>query len=410
MTTSRGKNPRGSSTICLPIRKEVYDSIVEDPEKFRAAVDQAFSDMPELFPKAFAQGYILKDSRLSRKLGMLLRRVECKVTQEAFTVRPSFVMPYMTALTDEVRKALYLRSFGVPFHALVEVFGRDAMYWYRLEVSLGRNSLVGTTLRQADLPRNLSADEHHQTLDGDKVYVATTVGGGCCLGAAMSKTADEVGLEEAYRVFASEAENVEAGYKPETVNADGWAATHAAWRAMFPLVVVLRCFLHGWLKIRDRGKHLKEMFKTIGDKVWHAYRAEDKRTFRQRLRRLREWAQNNLKGVVLEQVEKLCSRGQEYADAYDHERGHRTSNMLDRVMREMNRYFEDGQHLHGTVASAEQHCRAWALLYNFGPWSAATAKANQGLMCPAERLNQHRYHDDWLENLLISASLAGFRR
>ena len=124
MTTSRGKNPRGSSTICLPIGKEVYDSIVEDPEKFRAAVDQALSDMPELFPKAFAQGYIFKDSRLSRKLGMHLRRVECKATQEAFTVRPSFVMPYMTALTDEVRKALYLRSFGVPFHALVEVFGQ----------------------------------------------------------------------------------------------------------------------------------------------------------------------------------------------------------------------------------------------------------------------------------------------
>src|SRR5271155_849679 len=115
MTTSRGKNPRGSSTICLPIRKEVYDSIVEDPEKFRAAVDQAFSDMPELFPKAFAQGYILKDSRLSRKLGMHLRRVECKASQEALTVRPSFVMPYMTALTDEVRKALYLPPFGVPF-------------------------------------------------------------------------------------------------------------------------------------------------------------------------------------------------------------------------------------------------------------------------------------------------------
>jgi hypothetical protein len=84
--------------------------------------------------------------------------------------------------------------------------------------------------------------------------------------------------------------------------------------------------------------------------------------------------------------------------------------MLDRVMREMNRYFEDGQHLHGNPESANQHCRAWALLYNFGPWTAVTTKANQGHMCPAERLNQHRYHDNWLENLLTSASLAGFRR
>ena len=410
MTVPEGKRPRGSSSICLPFCKERYNSIVEDPVKFRVLLDQAFADMPELFPKSFAQGYIFKDSRVSGKLGVRLRRVECKATQEAFTIRPSFVMPYMSALTDTAEKVLYLRSFGVPFHALTRVFGQNAMYWYRLEVSLGRNSLVGTTVRQADLPRDLSADEHHQTLDGKKIYVATTVAGGVCIGAAVSQTADEPGLEAAYRVFAAEAENLDPGYKPETVNADGWLATHAAWQAMFPLVVVLRCFLHGWLKIRSRGKHLKKVFKIIGDKVWHAYRAEDKRTFRQRLRRLREWAKENLKGVVLEQVEKLCNRGQEYAQAYDHDGGHRTSNMLDRVMREMNRYFEDGQHLHGDLESAEQHCRAWALLYNFGPWSSATAKANQGFMSPAERLNQHRYHDNWLETLLVSASLAGFRR
>src|SRR5437588_3578930 len=106
MTTSRGKTPRGSSTICLPIRKENYEVVVQDPEKFRAALDQAFGDMPELFPIAFAQGYILKDSRMSLKLRMLLRRIACKATAEAFTVRPSFVMPYMTALTEEVEKAL----------------------------------------------------------------------------------------------------------------------------------------------------------------------------------------------------------------------------------------------------------------------------------------------------------------
>jgi len=27
-----------------------------------------------------------------------------------------------------------------------------------------------------------------------------------------------------------------------------------------------------------------------------------------------------------------------------------------------------------------------------------------------ERLNEHRYHDNWSQNLLISASLGGFRR
>jgi hypothetical protein len=113
---------------------------------------------------------------------------------------------------------------------------------------------------------------------------------------------------------------------------------------------------------------------------------------------------------LLEQVEKLCGRSSEYALAYSHPGGHRTSNMLDRVMRSMNRYFDDGQHLHGGAEECDRHCRAWALMYNFRPWHPATARANDGWCSPAERLNEHRYHDDWLQNLLISASLGGFRR
>ena len=49
------------------------------------------------------------------------------------------------------------------------------MFWYRIELALGRNSIVGTTVRQADIPKNLLADEHHQRRDGQKTNVATTV-------------------------------------------------------------------------------------------------------------------------------------------------------------------------------------------------------------------------------------------
>ncbi len=410
MAESSRPKPRGCSTICLPIDQQRYEGVVSSAQEFRSWLDQAFHDMPELFPKAFASGYTLKDARRSKKTGLLLRRIECNAGGEAFTVRPSFVLPYMTGLTAEVEKALFLRSFRVPFWALARCFGRNPMYWYRLEVSLGRNSIVGTTVRQAELPEHLLADEHHQTLEGEKVYVATTVAEGCCLGAELSQNADEDGLTAAYGVFKAEASNVKPDYQPKTVNADGWAATRAAWRVLFPLVVVLRCFLHGWLNIRDRAKHLKEVFRAVGDKVWDAFRAENRRSMAQRLRRLKEWAKENLKGVVLEQVNKLCKRAREYGQAYEHPGCHRTSNMLDRVMRKMNRYFDGGQHLHGSVEAANQHCRAWALLHNFMPWSPAATKANNGLQCPAERLNQHRYHDNWLENLLVSASLAGFRR
>lgn len=407
---SRGR-PRGCSTICLPIGKDLYHRIIDSPLLFRRWLDQAFHDAPELFPLAFGQGYTLKDSRVSSKRGLRLRRIRCRTTGAAFSIRPCFLLPYMTAWTNDASSPLFLRAFGVPFWALARVFGRDAMYWYRLEVGLGRNSIVGTTVRHGQLPEHLVADEHHQRRDGTKNYIATTVAAGCCLGAALSQTANAEDLQAAYGVFKQEAQDMQADYTPVTVNTDGWAATRQAWRALFPLVVILRCFLHGWLSIRERAKHLGEVFRALGEKVWHAYQASDCRRFAQRLRRLGEWAERQVSAAwVREQVRKLCSRSREYGLAYAHPGGQRTSNLLDRVMRGMNRYFDGGLHLHGSVDACERHCRAWALLHNFRPWHPVIARANGGFGSPAERLNQHRYHDEWLHNLLVSASTAGFRR
>jgi hypothetical protein len=400
---------RRCSTICLPIDQDDYAQRVGDPTAFRAWLDQSFRDHPELFPKDFATGYHLKDDRSSKKTGVRLRRLRLKATGATFSVRPSFVVPYHSARTDDVQGPLFLRAFGVPFWALARVFGKGPMYWYRLELSLGRPSIVGTTLRQAPVPEHLLADEHHQTRDGLKNYVATTVGGGCCLGAALAQTAGADDLKEAYGVFRQEAQEVQPDYQPTTVSVDGWAATQQAWRELFPLVALLRCFLHGWLNLRCRGK-LSAAFATLSEKVWHAYHAANRSSFAQRLRRLWEWAGGQeLSAWLREQLEKLCSRARVYGEAYLHPGGHRTSNMLDRLMRSMSRYFEDAQHLHGSKEACRQHCRAWALLHNFRPWHPATMRANGRWRCPAERLNQHRYHDDWLQNLLVSASLGGHR-
>jgi hypothetical protein len=45
-----------------------------------------------------------------------------------------------------------------------------------------------------------------------------------------------------------------------------------------------------------------------------------------------------------------------------------------------------------------------------GGQPATRNKASKGWKSPAERLNGHRYHDDWLQNLLVSTSLGGYRR
>src|SRR5947209_6074957 len=93
--------PRGFSTLCLPIGKDRYRQVIDSPTLFRRWLDQAFRHRPELFPKAFAQGYTLKDSRVSAQRGPRLRRIRRQATGEAFAVRPAFVLPYLGAWARE---------------------------------------------------------------------------------------------------------------------------------------------------------------------------------------------------------------------------------------------------------------------------------------------------------------------
>jgi hypothetical protein len=302
----------------------------------------------------------------------------------------------------------------VPFWALTELYGRSPMYWYRLERSLGRFSVVGTTVQAADhLPRHLVADEKHTTLiekKTRKVYLATTVGGGCCLGMALAETAGADDLTDAYGVFRDEARGLDPEYRPETINTDGWPATQAAWQALFKGVALILCFLHAFLKIRDRARHLGETFSDLSRRVWEAYHAPDARTFSQRLRRLREWAEAHVdKSVVREKVLALCGRRAAFVRAYDHPGCHRTSNAVDRLLRRLDHHLYCTQHLHGTTRAAEQGLRGWALINNFAPSSPETVRKSPGLRSPAERLNGKHYHPEWLENLLASASLGGYR-
>ena len=172
---------------------------------------------------------------------------------------------------------------------------------------------------------------------------------------ALAESAGNDDLEAAYGVFRDEARRLDPEYRPETVNTDGWPATQAAWRALFKGVTLILCFLHAFLKIRDRAKHLKETFDALRERVWEAYHAPDARTFSQRLRRLREWAEAHVdKQVVREKVLALCGKRGAFVKAYAHPGCHRTSNLVDRLLRRLDYHLYCGQHLHGSTEAAEQ--------------------------------------------------------
>ncbi|MEE4379649.1 MAG: hypothetical protein V2J55_19350 [Candidatus Competibacteraceae bacterium] len=379
----------------------------------KAQLEELYHRHPELFPDDFGLGYAWYGfTAVSCKQQLRYRRLRLTATGVVFTVAPAFVMPYLSAMVTEVEKALLLMRFHVPCWVIAYVFGRDAMYWYRLQQGLGRLSVVGTTVKPPErLPKDLVADEKHTRLAGEKIYIATTAGGECLLGASVTGSASEAALTPAYGVFAEEATALDPDYAPETVNTDGWAATQGAWQALCPTTTLILCFLHAFLKIREHATQaLSEVFAPVREKVWHAYYAPTKAAFAQRLRRLREWAERVLPDSPLKtHTLALCNKRAQFSLSYAHERAHRTSNLVDRLMRFLDRACFNSQYFHGTRASAESRVRSLALLWNFCPSSPGTVKKYHGQRCPAERLNGKRYAENWLENWLISGSMNGSR-
>jgi hypothetical protein len=341
-----------------------------------------------------------------------LRRICLDVPDEqgraqVYTIAPSFVLPYMVGYADDVEKALFLRRFGVPFWALSYVFGRNDMYWQRLVAGFGRNDIVGTTVKDPErLPKHLLADEKHTRLNGQKAYIATTVANDCVLGASLALAADEEHLTEAYGHFKQEAQHLNPDYQPQTVNTDGWSATQLAWKALFPTIVIIQCFLHAFLSIRSRCKRLKDTFSEIKQRVWDIYHADQVASFWQHVQELHCWAQRNLTGPALESVLKLCSKADLFVLAFQHPDAYRTSNMLDRHLDPLDRCLYAARYFHGHLMSAEYQVRAWALFHTFQPY-CPRSKIRERFQSPFHKLNGFVYHPNWLQNLLVAASMGG---
>lgn len=408
---TKEKVSKVSKRITLPIDAAEYKAIVLDIEAFRSWVDTNIARFPELFPTSIEQGYYLHDTRTSEKLpGITFRRIALKSNGEVFTIAPSSVMPYMTGYTDDVEKALFLLRFGVPYWALTYVFGKNDMFWFRQFCHFGRYQIVQTTVKDLEkLPKDLLADEKHIYINREKAYIATTVGSDCILGASLSLSADEKGLTEAYSHFQEEALHLNPDYQPESVNIDGWAATQKAWLNLFPLIAIIQCFLHAFLKIRNCcKKRFKEIYPEIAQQVWDVYKAIDAPSFLAGMTALQDWAEEKLQeaGSALQAVQKLCAKADLFVLAYEHPMAYRTSNMIDRHMKPMDRWLFHTQSFHGHLASAEKAVRAWAIFHSFWEY-CPRANVRKSFKSPAHKLNGFVYHDNWLHNLLISTSMAG---
>ena len=379
-----------------------------DVSKYRTYLTEVAQHHPELFPQALAQGYWFHDRYPVRKQQCVVRRIKLKATGAVFTLRPSFLLPYGIGRTEEVEKALFLRQWGVPFDVLAYVFGRNAMFWYRAWLSFGRPNLVGTTVKHVPtMPRDLVADEKITWLAGSEVVVPTTVGGGCVLGISLSEQSDSKSLQEAYGEFVTEARVVFPTYRVRSVCTDGFQATRDAWRQLVPQLILVLCFLHSILKLTERCRGT--LRHQVLDRAWTVYQAVTKAQFAQRLRRLAEWARSSLDGSLAQMVEKMARHRDDFTPAYDCPQAARTTNAVDRVHNHLDRTLYAMQYCHGHQASARLAVRAWALQWNFHPYSPRLRQAQPARSSPFADLNGFHYHSNWLQNLLVASSMGGLR-
>lgn len=412
--TKGTRTRQGTKTIIINIPESNYPLFLKNISYARKVLDTALEEdiYQKIFPRGIVDvGYSFKGfTRKSKKQGLKKRRI--KIGDTIYRIHPAFIASYMRAKTADIKWALFIMRFGVPFWAIALVFGRNAMFWYRFWLDLGKNSLVGTTVfSEEKLPKHILGDEEHTRVKGKKAYIATTVANGCLLGTHVVWEASVACLYNGYKTAHDEILNVNSKHRVITVNTDGWSATQIVFQSLYKGITVIQCFLHGFIKVRHRKTQKQKVdFKIASDKIWNAYRADDVPSFSQRIRRLREWALSQLLDTPMKtNLLDLCKKASKWKVFYLHPDSYRTSNMLDRIMKLMKRCIKNAQYFHSTPEQATLYMRGFALVHNFTPSSPLTVYKHNGFASPADRMNQFSYSNDWCLNLMVATSLRGYR-
>ena len=399
----------GNTHICLPCASDApYCEYGDDPAQYRQYLSARLRRHPERFPTAMEQGFTFHDCSVSITQDLIVRRSKLPATGAVFALRPSLVMPSMIGRTAEIEKALYLRQWGVPFDALADVFGRDAMCWYRAWLACGRPSLVGTPVTAPQkVPRDLVADAQRTREAQQQVDVPTTVGGGCFLEVSVVEAADTVTVERGYGACAKAARALVPAYPARSVCTDGGEATRQAWRQLFPKITLVLYFLHAILKMKTHCAG--QLRHQVLDRTWQVYQAATTRQGAQRLRRVAEWTPLHLSGPVATMVLQRCRRRADVTPAYDGPQAHRTAKAVDRLLNYQNRLLYAMRYCHGTTDSACLAVRAMALQWHLHPYGARLRRDQPSRAAPFDDLNGLQYHPNWWHNLFIASSLGGLR-
>ena len=145
----------------------------------------------------------------------------------------------------------------------------------------------------------------------------------------------------------------------------------------------------------------------LHERIWDVYHSTNIRMFDCRMKAFRKWFESNQwSQSISKMTAKLWNRASQYRQAFQHDGCYRTSNQVDRLMNRMTRLMYSGRGLHGNHTASECRLRGWALMVNFVPY-AHRSHVNREHRCPAHQLSNKCYSNNWLENLLVSASMNG---
>ena len=134
-----------------------------------------------------------------------------------------------------------------------------------------------------------------------------------------------------------------------------------AWLRLFPTLLIIRCFLHAFLRIHERCRS-NPLFPRVRHLVWRIYHARSQRNYYYHFDKFLTFARQHLTEEAFKAVERFKRKRDELRQGLLHPGCHRVSTMLERHMQLMTCCLYMARDFHGHRDSVHLLVRSWALL------------------------------------------------